>query len=34
MFERKAKKLEVVDLLENSEIPKGSLIKDVFRYGC
>jgi hypothetical protein len=34
MFERTSKKLEDIDLLKNSELPKGHLIRDVFRYGC
>ena len=34
MFERTTKSLEVIDLLKNSDLPKGHLIRDVFRYGC
>ena len=34
MFERTSKKIELVDLLKNSELPKSQLIRDVFRFGC
>jgi hypothetical protein len=34
MFERKLKKTEIIDLLKNSELPKGQLIRDVLHYGC
>ena len=34
MFQRQVKKVDIVDLLKNSELPKGQLIRDVLSYGC
>jgi hypothetical protein len=34
MFQRQVKKVEIVDLLKNSELPKGQMIRDVLSYGC
>lgn len=34
IFERTLKKTEIIDLLKNSELPKGQLIRDVVYFGC
>jgi hypothetical protein len=34
MFERNIKKTEIIDLLKNSELPKGQIIRDVMYFGC
>ncbi len=33
MFERKKKKVEIIDLLKNSTLPKSLVIKDLLKFG-
>ena len=34
MVARKNNKVEIIDIMKNSSLPKGVLIKDPLKYGC